>query len=155
LELVGVELEPGETRRTVTTRGIELDSLLGRMFWLGDLLCRGTGRCEPCKHLEELTGKSLLRQLAHRGGLRAQALGTATIRRGDQVTAVEEQEGVGVVVLRDSRVLLGRRLSPHGYGTWSFPGGKPLPGESAHECALRELSEETGIEAGVTELVAL
>jgi 8-oxo-dGTP diphosphatase len=44
-------------------------------------------------------------------------------------------------------VLLGRRLSAHGAGTWSFPGGKPLPGESTLECGLRELQEETGLRA--------
>src|SRR5947208_9769594 len=43
------------------------------------------------------------------------------------------------------RALLGRRRSPHGRGTWSFPGGKPRPGESAEQCALRELREETGL----------
>src|SRR5262245_56734656 len=155
LEQAGLALEPGETRRTVTTRGIELNALVGRTFWIGDLLCLGTGLCEPCRHLEEVTGKPLEQPLVHRGGLRAKVLNTAAIRVGDPVVAVEEQAGVGVVVLRGSRVLLGRRLSRHGYGTWSFPGGKPLPGESAHECALRELSEEAGIEAGGAELVAL
>ena len=44
-------------------------------------------------------------------------------------------------------VLLGRRLSAHGRGTWSFPGGKPEPGETALECAPRELREETGVVA--------
>src|SRR5207302_10360139 len=42
-------------------------------------------------------------------------------------------------------VLLGRRLWRHGYGTWSFPGGKPYQGESAVQCALRELWEEAGL----------
>jgi 8-oxo-dGTP diphosphatase len=55
---------------------------------------------------------------------------------------------VGVIVARGQRVLLGRRLSAHGRGTWSFPGGKPEPGETAIACALRELREETGLAAG-------
>lgn len=33
-------------------------------------------------------------------------------------------------------------------GVWVFPGGMIEPGESATECAARELAEETGIELG-------
>ncbi len=40
-------------------------------------------------------------------------------------------------------------------GVWVFPGGMIEPGESAAECAARELAEETGIELGEdAELVA-
>jgi len=28
---------------------------------------------------------------------------------------------------------------------WSFPGGKVDPGESCHDCAIREIKEETGL----------
>lgn len=43
------------------------------------------------------------------------------------------------------RVLLGRRRVPPFDGYHAFPGGKVEPGESARECAARELAEETGI----------
>jgi 8-oxo-dGTP diphosphatase len=140
-------LAPGEARRTVTTRGVDLNGLVGRTFWAGGALVRGTGLCEPCRHLEELVGRPLLRALVHRGGLRADVLGSGTIAVGDAVEAAEEQDGVGVLVVRDGRVLLGRRLGAHGRGTWSFPGGKPLAGESPVACGLRELREETGLAA--------
>jgi MOSC domain-containing protein YiiM len=81
----GIPLAPGETRRNVTTRGVELNALLGRRFWVGDVLCEGTRLCEPCRYLEDLTGKSLLRALVHRGGLRADILRSGVIRRGDRV----------------------------------------------------------------------
>lgn len=35
-----------------------------------------------------------------------------------------------------------------------MPGGKPDPGESLEECALRELYEETGLVGSGTQLVA-
>lgn len=143
----GVELAPGELRRNVTTRGIPLNDLLGSAFWIGDVLCRATELCEPCRHLEELTGKRVLRQLAHRGGIRAQLLTDGLLRVGESVARAETLEGVGVLVRRGDQVLLGRRLSLHGAGTWSFPGGKPKPGESPLHCGLRELLEETGLEA--------
>jgi ADP-ribose pyrophosphatase YjhB (NUDIX family) len=147
-------LRAGETRRNVTTRGIELNGLVGRTFWIGDVLARGTSLCNPCRHLEEVTGRRLLRALVHHGGLRADALTSGRIAVGDSVVAVEEQSGVGAVVVRGGRVLLGRRLSAHGRGTWSFPGGRPEAGETPVATAIRELREETGLVARGGHVVA-
>jgi MOSC domain-containing protein YiiM len=81
----GIELAPGETRRNVTTRGVDLGVLVGRRFWVGKVLCHGTRLCEPCQYLADLTGKPLLRPLVHRDGLRADILRGGVIRRGDSV----------------------------------------------------------------------
>jgi mutator protein MutT len=87
----GIELAPGETRRNVTTRGIRLNELLGRRFWVGEVLCQGTRLCEPCQYLSELTGKPLLRALVHRGGLRADIVRGGWIRRSDRVQPVADE----------------------------------------------------------------
>jgi 8-oxo-dGTP diphosphatase len=55
--------------------------------------------------------------------------------------------GVGVLVLREGRVLLGRRRGSHGASSWAPPGGHLEFGESADACARRELAEETGLVA--------
>jgi 8-oxo-dGTP diphosphatase len=55
--------------------------------------------------------------------------------------------GVGVLVVRGRRVLLGERLGAHGAGTWALPGGHLEYGEDPMACARRELREETGLEA--------
>lgn len=57
------------------------------------------------------------------------------------------KEGVGVIVVRDNRVLLGLRKGAHGADTWAFPGGKPKFYETVSTCAIRELTEETSMVA--------
>ena len=54
--------------------------------------------------------------------------------------------GVGIMVLRDGKVLLGKRKGSHGAGEWQFPGGHLEYMESLKECARREVKEEVGIE---------
>ncbi len=68
--------------------------------------------------------------------------------------SAEPLRDVGVLIFREGKVLLGRRLSEHGRGTWSPPGGKAEPGESDEECARRELLEETGLVGAVPRVVA-
>lgn len=60
---------------------------------------------------------------------------------------------VGVVCLRGDEVLLIRRGTPPRQGEWSLPGGRIEPGERAVDAALRELREETGVEAEITGLI--
>jgi 8-oxo-dGTP diphosphatase len=53
--------------------------------------------------------------------------------------------GVGVIIERDGKILLGKRLGAHGEGTWSVPGGHLEFDESFEACALREVKEELGL----------
>ncbi|MFT4309077.1 MAG: nucleotide triphosphate diphosphatase NUDT15 [Candidatus Woesearchaeota archaeon] len=53
--------------------------------------------------------------------------------------------GVGVMIVNDNKVLLGKRKNSLGDGTWAFPGGKLDYNESIEDCAVREVLEETGL----------
>ncbi len=59
--------------------------------------------------------------------------------------------GVLAVVWKDGRVLLVRRANPPQAGEWGFPGGRLHLGETASAAALRELREETGVDAQALE----
>jgi MOSC domain-containing protein YiiM len=80
-----VELAPGDARRNVVTRGIDLNALVGRHFRVGDVQCYGQRLAEPCSWLQQLTPPGTLRGLVHRGGLRADILSGGIVTLGDPV----------------------------------------------------------------------
>jgi MOSC domain-containing protein YiiM len=86
----GIALPPLESRRNVATCGVRLGELAGKRFAIGEVLCEGVRDCPPCEHLEELTGKAVMKPMARRGGLRANILSGGTIRVGDPIEAVAE-----------------------------------------------------------------
>jgi MOSC domain len=79
---------PEVPRRNVVTRGIDLNALVGRRFHVGEVECEGQRLCEPCAHLQRLTEPRLLRDLVHRGGLRADVVSDGVIALGDDVRPV-------------------------------------------------------------------
>src|ERR1700686_690218 len=78
----------GASRRNVVTRGVPLNHLVGKEFWIGEVKARGLRLCEPCSHLQKLSHEKVLPGLVHRGGLRAQILSEGTIRVGETVKEV-------------------------------------------------------------------
>jgi 8-oxo-dGTP diphosphatase len=53
--------------------------------------------------------------------------------------------GVGVLVWREKKLLLGERITENQSNCWQFPGGCLESGESVIECAQREVLEETSL----------
>ncbi len=52
---------------------------------------------------------------------------------------------VGVVVVKDNKILLIRRTKPPKSDSWSIPGGAQELGETTVQAAIREVLEETAI----------
>ncbi len=53
--------------------------------------------------------------------------------------------GVGVMILKEGKVLMTKRKGSHGSGEYSFPGGHLEYMESFEDCAIRETKEECGL----------
>ena len=81
----GIRLEPGATRRNLTTRGVRLNDLVGRTFRVGTVRIQGVELCEPCAHLQKMVGEPVLGPLVHRAGLRARLLDGGELRVGDPI----------------------------------------------------------------------
>ncbi len=84
-----IEFDLSASRRNVVTRGVPLNHLVGKEFWIGEVKARGLRLCEPCAHLQKLSHEKVLPGFVHRGGLRAQILSEGTIRVGQTVKESE------------------------------------------------------------------
>jgi len=63
--------------------------------------------------------------------------------------------GAGLVIMRDRKVLLYKRVKPPEAGHWSIVGGKVDHMESAAIAAKREAEEETGLSIGDVEFLCI
>lgn len=71
--------------------------------------------------------------------------------------------GFGVLILKDNKVLLGKRHEDpekassllNGAGTWTMPGGKLDFGETFEQGAKRETMEETGIKLNKLDVICV
>jgi len=83
----GIKLEPGQSRRNLTTRGVSLNELVDKEFKVGEVVVRGTRLCEPCAYLADLIGDpGALKAMVHRAGLRCDIVTEGTITVGDVVS---------------------------------------------------------------------
>ncbi|MFH1547422.1 MAG: NUDIX domain-containing protein [bacterium] len=60
---------------------------------------------------------------------------------------------LGVMIIKDGKVLLGKRKGSHGSGEYAFPGGHVEYMETFEDCIQRELQEECGLQVTNIELL--
>jgi len=84
---LGAAFDARASRRNIETEGIDLNALVGRTFRVGaDVVLRGVEPCDPCAHLQKMTGlPGLVAALAGRGGLRAEVITGGAVRPGDGI----------------------------------------------------------------------
>jgi CDGSH-type Zn-finger protein/MOSC domain-containing protein YiiM len=93
----GVRLDPSDSLRNIVTRGIALETLIGKRFRVGDALCLGLRLCEPCISWEKyLRRRGVIKAFVHRSGLRADILETGMVRTGDPVKEIASGEDLMV-----------------------------------------------------------
>ena len=59
------------------------------------------------------------------------------------------------VCIEDGRVLLARYVPAQGASSWTLPGGKVEHGEDPFDAVVREVAEETGLDAVVERLLGV
>jgi 8-oxo-dGTP diphosphatase len=65
----------------------------------------------------------------------------------NEKTVAQATIGVNLIVVKEGKLLLGKRKKIVGDGTWGLVGGRLDLGEGIMEAAKRELAEETGLRA--------
>ena len=118
---LGTKFAAGEMRRSIVTREIALNHLVGRDFRAGGALLRGIRLCEPCDYLQSLTAQGVLKQLIHRGGLRANILADGEIRAGDEIAVLDDP-------LEQNKRLI-HRFYDEMWNPWNFAKAEELLAE--------------------------
>ena len=84
-----VEIEHGEHRRNIITRGIRLLDLAGKRFAVGEAILEYDRPRPPCRYVEALTQPGMMAALAGgRGGVCARVVKSGTIRIDDRIEVV-------------------------------------------------------------------
>ncbi|MDX5371439.1 MAG: MOSC domain-containing protein [Pseudomonadaceae bacterium] len=83
--LLGRELAPADLRRNIAVSGINLFSLKGRRFRIGQALLETTGWCQPCARLEQRLGRGTFQAMRGHGGITARVIEGGIIRLDDQL----------------------------------------------------------------------
>ncbi len=70
-------------RRNVVVSGVDLNSLVGQDFRIGEVELRGVEQCKPCFWMDEAVGEGAFKALENRGGLRCRILSSGRLEKGE------------------------------------------------------------------------
>lgn len=82
----GLALEYGALRRNIVTADVDLNTLVGASFHVGEVALEGIRLCEPCAHIAKLAAREVLPKMVHRAGLRARIVSGGRVRPADPVS---------------------------------------------------------------------
>ena len=82
----GLNIPYLDFRRNIVTKGIQLNELVGKIFFIGKAKMEGIDLCRPCRHLEEtLNQDNIIKEFLRKGGLRCQVLSSSIIKINDEI----------------------------------------------------------------------
>ncbi len=82
----GLNISYLDFRRNIVTKGIKLNTLIGKRISIGKVLAEGIDLCRPCRHLSEiLNQENIIKEFLRKGGLRCQILSSSHIYVGDKI----------------------------------------------------------------------
>ena len=87
-ELDVFDKPPSAFRRNVLTRGVDLNSLIGKTFEVQGIRFEGVEESSPCYWMDQGFGPGTEEALKNHGGLRARILTDGTLRTSKAVAAV-------------------------------------------------------------------
>ena len=82
----GLNISYIDFRRNIITKKIQLNNLVGKIFFIGKVQVEGIDLCRPCRHLTEmLNQENVLKEFIRKGGLRCRILTSSKISVGDKI----------------------------------------------------------------------
>ncbi|WP_434679679.1 MOSC domain-containing protein [Pseudomonas sp. R1-18] len=85
---------PQDLRRNLVISGINLFSLKGRRFRVGQAIFETTGWCQPCAKLEQRLGHGTFQALRGHGGITARVIQSGIIRLDDRLRVEPLDSGI-------------------------------------------------------------
>ena len=86
----GLNIPYVDFRRNIVTKGIQLNSLIGKKIKIGNVELEGIDLCRPCRHLNEILNQdNIIKEFLRKGGLRCQILSSSSINVGDEINLLD------------------------------------------------------------------
>ena len=86
----GLNIPYVDFRRNIVTKGIQLNSLIGKKIKIGNVKLEGIDLCRPCRHLNEILNQNnIIKEFLRKGGLRCQILSSSSINVGDEINLLD------------------------------------------------------------------
>jgi MOSC domain-containing protein YiiM len=81
-------IDPQLTRRNLVVQGLNLLSLKGRQFKIGEVILEYSGDCHPCSRMEENLGEGGYNAMRGLGGITAKVVKSGEIHLNSSVTVI-------------------------------------------------------------------
>jgi MOSC domain-containing protein YiiM len=85
------DVNPQQLRRNIVVEGINLLSLKGHRFKIGEVICEYSGECHPCSRMEEALGPGGYNAMRGHGGITAKIISGGVVHVGDPVVALSAE----------------------------------------------------------------